>query len=483
MTKSLLDLNPKRIWNHFYDLTRIPRPSGHEQQVIEHIKQFAGQLSLDYKIDTTGNIIVRKKAYPQKENVGGIILQAHVDMVPQKNSSKVHDFLNDPIETIIDGEWVRANQTTLGADNGIGIAAILTIMESQDVQHGPLEALFTVSEETGMDGAAGLDKNDLSGNILLNLDSEDEGELYIGCAGGIDLNINWTYRADELKAGSGYKISLSGLKGGHSGIDINLGRANANLSLLNILDSLSKEIHFQLVSFSGGNLRNAIPRESEAVITVDTKDVKKLQNQLEVLGNEMKNKYSDVEQSILIECKSVPTELPGMNPDEQMKFTALVLNCPDGVIAMSKHIPGVVETSNNIAIVNVERGKVEVKTLLRSSDNSEKIKIAEKIKKSFEEKKTNVELNNGYPGWLPDPDSKILHVAKEIYRKEFGNKPEVKVIHAGLECGIIGGKMPGLDMISFGPTIRHPHSPDEKVNIGSVEKFWKFLKALLEAYE
>ena len=483
MPKTIIDLSPERVWSHFYDLTRIPRPSGHEQQAIEHLRLFAERLRLPYKIDTAGNILIKKPAFRGKENTGGIILQAHVDMVPQKNSDKAHNFLTDPIETVVEEEWVRANQTTLGADNGIGIAAILTVLESQDIKHGPLEALFTISEETGMDGASGLDSNDLKGSTLLNLDSEDEGELFIGCAGGIDLNINWAYNERPQKSGNSYKISLSGLKGGHSGIDIHLGRANANLVLLKILDELSKEIQVQLVSFSGGNLRNAIPRESEALVSIEKTDTGNFEKKLDSLLNTLRKEYKGFEDTIQLEYKQVPSMLPAMNSDDQEKFIALLLNCPNGVIAMSKNISGMVETSNNIAIVKAEKGSAEVKTLLRSSNNDEKLSVAEAIKKSFTARKVHVELSGGYPGWLPDPDSKILKLAEVTYQKKFGMQPKVKVIHAGLECGIIGGKLPGLDMISFGPTIRHPHSPDEKVHIASVGKFWEFLKALLEAFE
>jgi dipeptidase D len=482
MSKSIHELSPKRIWDHFYDLTRIPRPSGHEQKVVEHLRLFAERSGLQYKIDAAGNIIIRKEAYKGKETAEKLILQAHVDMVPQKNSDKVHDFLTDPIETVIDGEWVRADQTTLGADNGIGIATILTILESNEIKHGPLEAVFTVSEETGMDGASGLDINEIKGRTLLNLDSEDEGELFIGCAGGIDVNINWTYTKSSQNYHTCYKISLSGLKGGHSGIDIHLGRANANLALLEILDELSKEIRMQLLSFNGGNLRNAIPRESDAILCIDKNDTVHFEKQVEILAGNMRKKYKGIEENILLECKKVSSDLPGMSTNDQNTFIALLLNCPNGVIAMSKNIPGIVETSNNIAIVKAEQGRVEIRTLLRSSSDEGKMREGEAIRKLFMAKKMEVELSNGYPGWLPDPDSKILHIAKATYHKQFGIEPKVKVIHAGLECGIIGGKLPGLDMISFGPTIRHPHSPDEKVHIGSVGKFWKFLNALLEAF-
>ncbi len=483
MSNTILDLEPKRIWKHFYNLTQIPRPSGHEKQVIEHIRQFAEKQNLEYKIDATGNLIVKKEASRGKEKLKGVIMQAHVDMVPQKNSNKVHDFLTDPIEAVVDGEWVKANQTTLGADNGIGIASILAVLESGDIQHGPLEALFTISEETGMDGAFGLDKNDLKSEILLNLDSEDEGELFIGCAGGIDLNAKWSYNTTKSEMGTCYKITLSGLKGGHSGIDINLGRANANKVMAKILTDLSKQMRFQLVSFSGGNLRNAIPRESETILCIDNNDAEKLKTYLGTVHEDLKKHYAGIEDNITLQSESVTSHELTMDNSDQKKFIALLMNCPDGMIAMSESLPGMVQTSNNLAIVKAGKGMIEVQTLLRSSDDKEKMEIAEKARKIFTDEGIKAELCNGYPGWLPDRNSGILHFAGKTYQKEFGSEPKVKVIHAGLECGIIGSKIPGLDMISFGPTIRHPHSPDEKVHIGSVNKFWVFLKTLLEAIQ
>ena len=483
MPNTILTLEPKKIWNHFYNLTQIPRPSGHEKRVIEHVRQFAEQLGLENKIDAVGNLIVRKNAYKEKENAKSVVLQAHVDMVPQKNSDKVHDFLTDPIEALIDGEWVKANQTTLGADNGIGIAAILAVLESGDIQHGPLEALFTISEETGMDGAFGLDSNDLKSEILLNLDSEDEGELYIGCAGGIDMNAKWNYIPESFSGGVYYKISLSGLKGGHSGIDINLGRANANKVMVKFLDDLSELIRYQMVYFSGGNLRNAIPRESEAVLCISNDDAGKFMDFVKKAQTDLEKKYQGIEEGISLQIEAVNSDEPCMKISDQRKFIDLLLNCPDGVLAMSESIPGVVQTSNNLAIVKAEKGIIEVKTLLRSSDDNEKKETGEKIKKRFTDEGFEAELCNAYPGWLPDRNSAILKFAGNTYKKEFGIEPKVKVIHAGLECGIIGSKIPGLDMISFGPTIRHPHSPDERVNIETVNKFWVFLKSLLEAIQ
>ena len=386
------------------------------------------------------------------------------------------------VEAVIDGDWVKANQTTLGSDNGIGIAAIMAILESQELKHGPLEALFTVSEETTMAGAFGLNGADMNGRILLNLDSEDEGELFIGCAGGIDLNITWNCNQSSDLAGTCYKLNITGLKGGHSGIDINLGRANANKVMLNLLKGLSSKFDIQLVEFSGGDLRNAIPREAEAIIKTQT-DFSLLNAYMDKAMRDLNDRYNGIEDKIVTKVEEVGLDVPGMDVESQNKFMELLLNCPDGVIAMSEDIPGVVQTSNNLAIIKAGKGRVEVKTLLRSSYDKGKMQKAEEISNEFIKHSVNVELSNGYPGWLPDINSKILRIASATYKNVFNSDAKIKVIHAGLECGIIGDKIPGLDMISFGPTIRFPHSPDEKVNIQSVGRFWTFLKALLETIE
>jgi len=480
MAQMTFNLQPASVWKHFMDLTKIPRPSGHEQKIIDHIMKFADSLGLETIKDKAGNLIVRKSAAAGMEKVDGIILQAHVDMVPQKNSDKKHDFLKDPIETIVDGEWLKANQTTLGADNGIGVASILAILEDSTITHGPLEALFTVNEETGMDGAFGLEGANLKGKVMLNLDSEEEGELYIGCAGGIDINCSWNYDTGACH-GNALKITLSGLKGGHSGIDINLGRANANRVLAEILKQLSEDIPLKLESFSGGNLRNAIPREAEAIVVADDQDADKLNKLLSEILSSLKSRYKGIEDAISLKSEPVSSSGKCMNREAFETFIYRLLNCPNGVIKMSESIEDIVQTSNNISVVVAGEGHAEVKTLLRSSDNAEKLANAEKIKIIF--KGAHFEAINGYPGWLPNPDSKILRLAKRVYHNTFGKEPEVKVIHAGLECGIIGDKMSGLDMLSFGPTIKHPHSPDEKVKIDTVDKFWTFLKKLVEGYQ
>jgi len=481
MLKKISELQPEKVWKHFYDLTQIPRPSGYEDAVVEHIKKFAIQKNLEYHIDEVGNILVKKAGHPERAGAKTIILQAHVDMVPQKNNDKVHDFIHDPIETIIDGEWIRADKTTLGADNGIGVAAILSILDSEDIKHGPLEGLFTVSEETGMDGAFGLKKDFLRGEILLNLDSEDERELIIGCAGGLNADISWDYIYERSLEGKAFTIEIKGLKGGHSGIDINLGRANANKLLVQFLIILEDKLQVRISSFKGGNLRNAIPREAEATVLVPLENVDKLNQTIKEYKNFLLNEYKGIETDVDVSAGENGKIFPVMSAEWQKKSLKALNDCPNGVIKMSPVLKDIVQTSTNLAIVRVGEGKCSAQCMLRSSLDKDKDELTAEIKHSFEPANAEIVLEGDYPGWNPDNDSIVLAKAKETYKKVFKMMPEVKVIHAGLECGIIGGVYPKLDMISFGPTIRHPHSPDEKVNIASVEKFWIFLKSLLEA--
>jgi dipeptidase D len=481
MNSKITDLAPGAIWKHFYALTQIPRPSGHEEAVIAYLSDYVKKLGLESKIDKAGNLIVKKKAFSGMENAEKIILQSHVDMVPQKNSDKKHDFLKDPIEAIIDGEWVRANRTTLGADNGIGVASIMAVLESGTIKHGPLEALFTISEETGMDGAFGLEKGLLSGKVLLNLDSEEEGELYIGCAGGVNVNVNAKYPTEELHKRLSLKLKVGGLKGGHSGIDINLGRANANLLLVDLIRAFSGKLDVRLHSFSGGNLRNAIPREAEAIVTLDKSQFSAFKEIFSKIQTPVRKKFGAVETDMQVEFSGAGPVSRVMAADVQEKILQLISSSYNGVLQMSEQMPGVVQTSNNIAVVRMEKGALSVNMLLRSSADQEKDKFAMKIKDHFSGIHAETEFSGAYPGWLPDSNSGILSMAKTTYRKLFRKDAVVKVIHAGLECGIIAGAYPGLDMLSFGPTIKHPHSPDEKVHIGSVNDFWKFLVALLES--
>jgi dipeptidase D len=480
MLKKISELEPVKVWKHFYDLTQIPRHSGYEGAAVEYIKNFAIQRKLEYHIDEVGNILVKKAGRPERSGAKGVILQSHVDMVPQKNSDTDHDFTVDPITTIIDGEWVRADKTTLGADNGIGVAAILSILDSNDIKHGPLEGLFTISEETGMDGAFGLKTNILQGEILLNLDSEDERELIIGCAGGLNADMSWDYTPEKSLAGKAFIIEVKGLKGGHSGIDINLGRANANKLLVQLLMILEERYKVQLSSFKGGNLRNAIPREAEAIVVVPVEYIDRLSLTIKEFQNKITNDFHGIETDIRVTTSEYGKVVGVMPVDRQKKSLKALNDCPNGVISMSPVLNDVVLTSTNLAVFRVNEGKCTAQCMLRSSSDNEKEKLSKDITHAFEPVNAQVVFEGDYPGWNPDKASMVLAKAKETYKKVFNMMPEVKVIHAGLECGIIGGAYPNMDMISFGPTIRHPHSPDERVNISSVEKFWIFLKSLLE---
>jgi len=477
----LNNLQPTAVWENFEKICSIPHPSNNEKRLIEYMKEFGKNLGLETIVDEAGNVIIKKSATPGFENRKGIILQGHLDMVPQKNSDKVHDFNNDPIEPIIVGDKVKANGTTLGADNGIGVAAIMAILQSKDIEHGPIEALFTVSEETGMDGAFALKPGLLNGEILINVDSEDEGEIYIGCAGGMDANITFTFTKEEaISEHVAYKISLIGLKGGHSGLDINTGRANANKLMNRFLKYATKKFHIRIFNIDGGSLRNAIPREAFAWVTLPAEVENDFIKAIKEFENIYKNEYNLVEPDLKFFVEK--TQRPSWVIDRTTQYNLInsVYACPNGVIRMSDSVPGLVETSNNLASIKMKDNQIEIACLLRSSVDSAKKDLSEAIHSAFVLGGAKVEFSGGYPGWKPNVDSVILKIAKEVYNKKFGKIPEVKAIHAGLECGIILGTYPHLDIISIGPTIRYPHSPDEEVHIPTVQKFWDFLIELLK---
>mgnify|MGYP001066126712 CR=1 FL=1 len=481
MNKDLLKLTPAAIWKHFHQLTQIPRPSKHEDAIQAYIYQFGKDLGLETEKDAVGNIIIRKPATPGMENRQGVVLQGHLDMVPQKNSDKVHDFTKDPIEAYIDGEWVKANGTTLGADNGMGVAAAMAVLEATDLVHGPVEALFTSDEETGMTGANNLQPNWLKGDILINMDSEDEGELYVGCAGGEDANILFTFENEAIPEGyEAFQLSITGLKGGHSGMDIILGRGNANKLFFRFMKDAYLDFDVRLASVQGGSLRNAIPREAFGTILVTTEYVNDLKNFLQKFTQTVQSELAETEPDLKISL--TPTDMPESLMDEntQINLTDAIMACPDGVIRMSDSMPGLVETSTNLAIVRSEDNNIYVSCLMRSSVDSAKTYLASRIESLFNLAGANVDLAGAYPGWKPNMNSPILKVMQDVYNQRFGKVPEIKAIHAGLECGILGAAYPNWDMISFGPTIRFPHSPDEKVHIGSVEKFWEFLVETLK---
>jgi dipeptidase D len=482
MSKDILSLEPQLLWNYFHQLTQIPRPSKKEQKAVGFAVSFAKEHGLECIEDEVGNVIIRKPATKGFENLKGVILQAHLDMVPQKNSDKVHDFEKDPLETrVVDG-WVMANNTTLGADNGIGVASILAVLASKDLQHGPIEALLTIDEETGMTGANNLKPGLLNGDILINTDSEDEGELYVGCAGGSNASCTFYYSADKVQSGMvGYKLSLSGLKGGHSGIDIILGRGNANKLMFRFLKYAVSELGVRLSSIEGGSLRNAIPREAFATVVLPASMVDDFVETVAEFEEMFSSELELVEPNL--KFVATPCALPSTIIDEMTQDDLInaVQGCPNGVVRMSNSMPGLVETSTNLAIVKSDERTIQVLSLIRSSVDTAKEDVESTIASVFRLAGAEVRFHGQYPGWQPNMDSAILKTMQYVYQQKFGKIPEIKAIHAGLECGILGGVYPNWDMISFGPTIRHPHSPDEKVNIETVAKFWAFLTATLEA--
>ena len=474
MNKDFSALAPALVWKHFAAICNIPHPSHHEEKIREYVVDFAKAQGLEYTVDEANNVYVRKPATAGMENRKGIVIQAHLDMVPQKNNDKVFDFENDPIEAYIDGEWVTANGTTLGADNGIGAAAILAILEDKTLVHGPVEALFTATEESGMDGAFGLKGGLLQGEILLNLDSETEGELYVGCAGGLDANITLPYTAEAAPAGYvAYAVEVKGLKGGHSGIQIGYQRANANRELFRLLDASACDL--RLATVDGGGLRNAIPREATAVVLVAEGDVKTFEAEVAAFEKTLIAEFANIEDSISVKAAVVATPAEVIPAEVATKLAKAVIGAPNGVVKMSVEMEGLVQTSSNLARVVSNGQAVKIQSLLRSSVNSEKHALGAAIKGVFELAGATVELTGDYDGWKPNMESPILHTMLASYESLYGVKPAVMAIHAGLECGIIGGKYEGLDMISFGPTICYPHSPDEKVEIASVGKFYSFL--------
>ena len=477
----IISLAPQNVWKHFDSLTQVPRPSGHLEKIQSFLLEFGKSVGVEAFKDEVGNIIYRKPATPGMENRKTVILQAHMDMVPQKTKDKQHDFENYPIETEIDGEWVRAKGTTLGSDDGMGVAAIMAVMEDKTLKHGPLVALITADEETGMFGAFGLKPGTIDGDILLNLDSEEEGELYIGCAGGEDLNATLEYKEVETDPTDvALKVTLKGLRGGHSGIQIGWGHANANKLMARFLNQVIAYDEACLVSWEGGNMRNAIPRECEAVITVPAEEVDDVIAFVGECEQVWRDEFATIEEGISFTVERV--ELPKMMvPDEiRDNLVDAIYACPNGVERFIPTIPDTVETSSNLAIVEIGNGRAEIKVLTRSSRDSMKDFRNTAIESCFSMAGMHVERSGSYSGWEPDVNSPILHAMKESYKAQFGEEPEVKVIHAGLECGIIGAVVPGLDMISFGPTLQCPHTPEERCNIPSVAKFYDFLTATLE---
>jgi len=478
----LSKLYPSALWDNFANICAVPHPSKHEEKLVEWMMNWAKKNDVSCKKDAIGNLIFSKPATKGMENRVPVILQAHIDMVPQANASKKHDFTKDPIEPrICEDGWIRANGTTLGADDGIGGAAALAILASKDIAHGPLEVLLTIDEETGMTGAFGLKKGTLKGEILLNLDSETEGELYVGCAGGLDGIITKNYRAiDTPKDHKAYQIVITGLNGGHSGMDIILGRANANKLMTRLLTSATTQCNIRLASFVGGNLRNAIPREAVAIVTVPEANEKAFTKLVTSFTTVVKNEFAATEPNMKITAKA--TEMPEkiMPENTQTQLLDMIFALPNGVLRMSDSMPGLVETSNNLAIVKAENGKIEVSSLIRSSVDSAKEAVGQRMTAIARLAGAHISLEGGYPGWKPNMESPILKTCQKVYKNTMKKDPKIMAIHAGLECALFCVNYPNWDMISFGPTIMHPHSPDERVNIESVGKFWDFLVAILK---
>lgn len=479
---SISELNPKPLWQHFAQLCEIPRPSKHEQEVVQHIVRFAKQRGLDVQLDQIGNVIIKKPATPGMENRKVLAMQSHVDMVPQKNADTEHDFLKDPIRPRIDGEWVTATGTTLGADNGIGVAAILALLESTDIPHPPLEALLTIDEEAGMTGAKNLQPGHFDAELLLNLDTEDEGELYVGCAGGVDVNARLPYFTDETPAGhTAFKLSVRGLRGGHSGLDIDKGRGNANKIANRIIDAAQREIpELRIASLDGGSLRNAIPRESFSTITLPETSATRLK---EIVDLEIATIARELDNELKLGIALEPTELPAhvMDKDSHHKVVRMIRACPSGVERMSTALEGIADTSNNLARVVTDNGILQVQCLVRSLSDSARDQHGLNVAAVFELAGARVSLDNAYPGWTPNMQSPLLALMKDVHKDMTGEEPEVKVIHAGLECGLLAKPYPHWDMVSFGPTIRRAHSPEERVHIRSVENFWSYFLKVVEA--
>ena len=475
------ELQPHALWQHFSAICDIPHPSFHEEQIREHLIGFAKEHNLEWQSDAAGNVIIRKHATPGMESRTGVILQGHMDMVPQKNNDTVHDFPTDPIKAYVDGDWVTAQGTTLGADNGIGMAATLAVLASKDLQHGPLEALFTATEETGMIGAQGLQQGILAGRILLNLDTEEEGELYIGCAGGTRIEINGNYSTESAQGGLIFRtLSISGLKGGHSGCDIHLGRGNAIKLLIRVLHRLEAE-GVRIASLSGGSLANAIPREASAVIAIPESSRMACEQIIDQCSNTLRAELAVVEPNLTLTLSDAAPAVGLMPLQSQNRWVAAVDACPNGVQRMSDSIAGVVETSLNLGVLTIDEGRIQAHILPRSLVGSCNEALCDAVAGLFRMLDAEVIFSDSYPGWKPDPDSRILATMKRVYAELYGQEPGVQVVHAGLECGLLGSKYPKWDMISFGPTIRFPHSPDEQVNIKSVARFWDLLVATLKA--
>jgi dipeptidase D len=480
MNEQIRALEPNALWNHFADLNAVPRPSKKEHRVIAFAKAFGESLNLPTMVDSVGNVIIKKPATPGMEDRQTVVLQSHLDMVHQKNSDTNFDFDTQGIEMYVDGDWVRARGTTLGADNGIGVSAIMALLASTDIPHPPLEALFTIDEETGMTGALSLQGGLLSGHMLLNLDTEDDHELTIGCAGGLDITATGSYDQIVPATGTGFRMAVNGLTGGHSGADIHLGRANANKQMNRILLSLSTNFAIALASVNGGSLRNAIPRESVGVFVVDGAIADAIERFVGNLASAIKAEYKATDPKLNISLERVALPATVMPASFQYKLLRALYACPNGIYRMSPEISGLVQSSNNLARVLVADGAFSLQCLTRSSVDSEKADLAAAIGSAFELMDAKLAFTGSYPGWEPLPDAPVVKLMSDLYQEMFHESAHVNAVHAGLECGILGTNYPGMQMISFGPNIRGAHSPDECAQISSVQKFWSYLLETLK---
>jgi dipeptidase D len=478
---SVRNQEPKALWNHFADLNAVPRPSKKEERVIEFMMNFGRELNLETIKDEIGNVVIKKPASQGMENRKKVILQSHLDMVHQKNGDTIFDFDKEGIKMRVQGDWIDAEGTTLGADNGIGVATIMATLSSNDIEHPPIEALFTIDEETGMTGAKEMDGSLFQGEILLNLDTEDDDELSIGCAGGIDTNTTYNYEKVETpKNATSFRIEIKGLLGGHSGMDIDSGRGNANKWMARILWNLAQKNTIYINDFDGGGLRNAIPREATASFST-AGELSQIQNEFNIQKQVLVSEYKSIEGNISIEISEIANEGNVVSEVDSKKILNTLCSLHNGVYRMSPDIKGLVETSSSLARVLISEGVFITQSLQRSSVESTKDEIAMTIKSAFENMGCAVAQSGDYPGWEPNPNSDILTIMEDLYKKLFNENPQVKACHAGLECGILGTHLPDVDMISFGPNIRAAHSPDEKVQISSVQKFWRYYIESLKA--
>jgi len=477
----LQNIEPALVWKHFEALNAVPRPSKKEERVIRFMLDFGRGLDLETLQDDAGNVIIKKPATKGYENRKTVVLQSHLDMVHQKNEETEFDFDKEGINMYVDGDWVKAKGTTLGADNGLGVAAIMSILSSTDIEHPPLEALFTIDEETGMTGAKELDPHILNGKILLNLDTEEDDEIGIGCAGGIDITATRFYIEESIPEHSkALQITIKGLQGGHSGMDIIKGLGNANKLQNRLLFHLHKHFQIKLASVNGGGLRNAIPRESQSVIVVLNKEFEALRDAFTKEKENILAEYKSLEPHLSISLSETGTPKSVLTSDVQDMIIKSLQTAHNGVYRMSPDVEGLVETSNNIARVLIGEGKIQISCLTRSSVESSKWDLAYSLESAFDLAGCNVKFSGDYPGWAPNPDSEILTLLDRLYQEKFNEKPNIAACHAGLECGILGSHYPEMDMISFGPTIKGAHSPDERASISSTQKFWSFLLEILK---